>query len=145
MKQSVGLHLFAVLLCLLSLCTALAACAPAGTQSGGNVSPVTSTTQAPRTTEPPAQAVMSPKESGMVGTWTAASNDNGILSMTFSEDGSAKLVTQNGQLGGSFIVTAQDRVLLIYGGTTLDASFSVDGETMTIDGGNIHLTLTKNG
>ncbi len=150
MRSFINQRLFAVLLCVLALCTALAACAPAGgdTDDTGMLSsaqgaPNGSTAQAPRTTVTRAQAFVSPEESGFVGSWSAAENANGILSMTFSKDGSATLVTQRGQLGGSFTVTGENTVLLIYGGTTLEATFAKSENTMTLSGGNIDLVLTK--
>lgn len=138
----------AALLCaLLLVCVGLTACNQ--NQADPDASATDTTTTAaenvttPSTVTRPTVNPVDAAGSALIGEWNVKSDNSTITKLTFNEDGTAVITTANGQLGGTFVQTGDDQLSLSTTSSTLEGTFTMDGDTVVFTTQNATLTLTK--
>ncbi len=142
--KHIVLKAFALLCTLLLVCTGLTACGNTTdpeTPADGTVTTVPGDTNA-TATRPTLQPVEA-TGSIFLGEWNVKSEKTAILKLTFEENGTVIITTENGALGGTFVQTGDDQLSISTSSSVMEGTFTVDGDTIVFTTANDTLTLTK--
>lgn len=137
----------ALLCALLLVCVGLTACNQNQTEPDASATDTTTTAAENVTTlstvARPTVNRVDATGSALIGEWNVKSDNSTITALTFREDGTAVITTANGQLGGTFVQTGNDQLSISTTSSTMEGTFTVDGNTVVFTTENATLTLTK--
>ena len=128
----------ALTLCLTMLCVIAAGCQSRPLPPVDPATDVTTTT-----VTRPTVVLEDAGDSVFLGTWNVSAQKSPVTSITFRENGMVEMVLNGSTLAGAFYVESETEVTLNVSSSDMKATYTVDGDTITLTTESDVWTLTK--